>query len=167
MRLSPGVETSDLRRVSSPDSGFANARRGLLARIGLIVVAIGIGLLLQQWLRAYLAALDDRSRTDLLGARAELARVFQALAVVVFGTTGLVGVSVVQACRRAARELVFPPSGLRAWRAARTVTGPRALQMARIGMGLGVVLIAASAAGAGLSWYMAAVLRACRAGLAH
>lgn len=153
--------------MSSTHPDARNARLALLARLGLVVLAIGLGLVLQQLLRAYLADIQDEARTDLLGARAELARVFQALGIVIFGTTGFAGVSIVLACRRAARELVFPPPGLTAWGGARQVTGPRALLLARVGMGLGGTIVAASAAGAGLAWHIAAVLRACRAGVPH
>src|SRR5262249_21979377 len=132
------------------------------------VVAIGIGLVLQQVLRHYLAQIQDDARTDVLGARAELAHVFQAIGIGVFGMTGFVGVAIVRACRRAAREEVFPPQGFTSWGGgARTLTGPRALWLARVGIGLGATVVVASAAGAGLSWYIAAVLRACRAGVAH
>jgi len=153
--------------VSSTHPEFPDPKRALLARAGLVVVAIGVGLVLQHLLRAYLADIEDESRTDLLAARAELAHVFQALGIVIFGTTGALGASIALACRRAARDQVFPPTGLAAWRRARPVTGLRARLLAQVGMGLGATIVAASAAGAGLAWYIAAVLRACRAGVPH
>ena len=153
--------------VSSTHPELPNARRALLARIGFVLLAIAIGLVLQQVLRSYLAQIQDDARTDLLGARAELARVFQAIGIVVFGTTGFVGGSILLACRRAARDEVFPPPGLSSWGGATRVTGARARLLARIGMGLGATVVVASAAGAGLAWYIAAVLRACRAGVPH
>jgi hypothetical protein len=153
--------------VSSTHPEFPNARRALRARIGLVVLAICIGLVLQQVLGAYLAHIQDEARTDLLAARAELARVFQVIGIAIFGTTGFVGGSILFACRRAARDEAFPPPGLSTWGGTTRVTGPRARLLARIGMGLGATVVVASAAGAGLAWYIAAVLRACRAGVPH
>jgi hypothetical protein len=71
------------------------------------------------------------------------------------------------ACRRSLQTLEFPPSGLWSWGGPRRVTGERARIFARVGIGLAAVLIAASAAGGGLAWYAAAVLRACRSGVPH
>jgi hypothetical protein len=165
--LSFGHASADVFVVSSTHPDARSPRRALLSRLALIVVAVGIGLVLQQLLRTYLADIQDEARTDLVGARAELAHVFQAIGIVIFGTTGFVGVSIVLACRRAARDLVFPPPGLMAWGGARQVTGPRARLLAQIGTGLGATLVAASAAGAGVAWYIAAALLACRAGVPH
>jgi hypothetical protein len=94
-----------------------------------------------------------------------LARVFQVASVVVFGLTGALGVTVTLSCRRSLAREEFPPPGLWSWGARRVVTGAAARRLARIGMGLGITLALASAAGGGLLWYMAAVLRACRAGV--
>jgi hypothetical protein len=116
-------------------------------RLAVLVAAIAVGLLLQHLLALRLAALDDLARTDLLRARAELASLMQGIAVLVFGLTGGLGVGIVLSSRR------------------RVVTAPAARRLAQIGIALGVLLVAASAAGGGLLWYMAAVVRACRAGV--
>lgn len=141
-------------------------RRALLARLAALAVAIAGGLALQHVLAARLAEIDALSKTDMLAARAELARIFQIASVSVFGLTGALGVVVVLASRRASALQQFPPPGRLSWGSARpVVTGPRAVTCARIGIALGVTLVLASAAGGGLMWYMAAVLRACRAGV--
>jgi len=87
------------------------------------------------------------------------------MAVAVFGLTAAVGVGVVAACRRAAALEIFPPPGIWSWGTRRVVTGPAARRFARVGIGLGAVLVAASLAGGGLLWYAGAVVRACRAGV--
>lgn len=141
-------------------------RRALLARLGLVAVAVVAGLALQSLLSAQLAGIDARAKTDLLGARAELARIFEIASVAVFGLTGALGVVIVLACRRSLALLEFPPPGAFSWGSGRAVlTGPRARNAAWVGIALGVALALASAAGGGLLWYMAQVLRACRAGV--
>jgi hypothetical protein len=127
--------------------------------------AIGVGLALQHLLARRLGELDALARTDVLRARAELATLLQVIAVAVFGLTGAVGVSVIVSCRRAAALQSFPPPGVWSWGTRRVVSGPAARRLARLGVALGALLFAASAAGGGLLWYMAAVVRACRAGV--
>jgi hypothetical protein len=138
-------------------------RRSLLARLALLALAVALGLALQHWLTGRLAAIDARSRTDLLGARAELASLLEIASVSVFGMTGAVGVMVILASRRSLQVGVFPAPGVWSW-GSRTVTGPLARKGAIAAIFLGVTLIAASAAGGGLTWYMAKVVRSCRAG---
>ena len=140
--------------------------RALLPRLGFLLLAIAVGLALHQVLSVYLAQIGEDSKTDLLGARRELARVFELLGLGVFGLTGATGVAMVLACRRAAERAEFPPPGMWSVGGARRVTGPRAQLLARVGMGLGAAVVAASAAGGGLAFYAASVLRACRAGVA-
>jgi hypothetical protein len=128
--------------MSSVQPVVPNLRRALASRLAALALAIALGLWGQSWLRDYLAQIQEYAKTDLLGARAWLARVFEIGGLLVFGSTAAVGVGVMLSSRRR--------PGMR-----------------RIGLALGVVLVAASAAGAGLSWYAAAVLRACRAGVPH
>jgi hypothetical protein len=142
------------------------ALRALLVRLAIVAAAIAAGLALQHVLSARLARIDALARTDLLAARAELARIFEIASVAVFGLTGTIGVMIVLSCRRSLALQQFPPPGRWSWGSARAVvTGPRARSLARVGIVLGVTLVLASAAGGGLMWYMAAVLRACRAGV--
>ncbi|HTO52878.1 MAG TPA: hypothetical protein VMR50_05775 [Myxococcota bacterium] len=116
--------------------------RALAARLALLALALVLGLGGALWMRHYLAQIQEYAKTDLLGARAWLARSIQMGSLFVFGSSAAVGVGVILSARRR--------PNLR-W----------------VGFVLGGVLVAASAAGAGLSWYMAAVLKACRAGLPH
>jgi hypothetical protein len=142
------------------------AGRALLARLTAVVVAVALGLVLQQVLMAWLASIDALAKTDLLGARAQLASIFEIASVSVFGLTGAVGVTIVLSCRRSLALEQFPPPGRWSWGNRRAVvTGPRARSLAQVGIVLGVTLVLASAAGGGLMWYMAVVLRACRAGV--
>lgn len=141
-------------------------RRALLARLTVLAGAIALGLVLQHLVSAQLERIQTRSQTDLLGARAELASLFEVASVSVFGLTGALGVMIVIACRRSLALLEFPPPGLLSWGSRRVIaTGERARHAAVLGIALGVTLVLASAAGGGLLWYMARILRVCRAGV--
>jgi hypothetical protein len=139
--------------------------RALLLRLVVLAGAVGVGLWLQRVLMLRLEALDELAKTDVLRARAELATLLQVLAVLVFGLTAALGASIAVSCRRAIAEERFPPPGVWSWGSRRVMTGPAARRMAQIGVGLGAAIFAASAAGGGLLWYMAVVVRACRAGV--
>lgn len=149
------------RTEPAPHSG----RRIVATRLAVLAVAVALGLVMQHALELRLEALDELARTDVLRARAELATLLQAIAVLVFGLTAALGVSITVSCRRAIAEERFPPPGVWSWGSQRVVSGPAARRTAQIGVGLGAALFAASAAGGGLLWYMAVVVRACRAGL--
>ena len=96
--------------------------------------------------------------------RAKTIRVNTAsLAVAVFGATAAVGVAAIAACLKSLRLGVFPAPGTWSWALRHKLTGRQAVLAARVGMGLGATLVLVSAAGGGLLWYMAAVVRACRA----
>jgi hypothetical protein len=143
----------------------AGALRSLGLRLVVLAGAIGAGLWLQHVLSLRLEALDELAKTDVLRARAELATLLQVIAVAVFGLTAGLGVAILVSCLRAAREERFPPPGIWSWGTRRVVSGPAARRMAQIGAGLGAAVVAASAAGGGLLWYVAVVVRACRAGV--
>ncbi len=143
----------------------SGAGRSLALRLAVLAGAIGLGLWLQHVLALRLESLDELAKTDVLRARAELATLMQVIAVVVFGLTAALGVSIVVSCRRAAAEERFPPPGVWSWGTRRVLSGPAARRFAHVGIGLGALLFAASAAGGGLLWYMAAIVRACRAGV--
>lgn len=144
----------------------ARFRPGLRFRVAVVLGAIALGLVAQQLLSEYLWKIHELSRTDLLQARAALARVLEIASVVVFGLTGSVGVAMLRSARRSLALERFPVSDLWSWGSRRApVTGPRALALARVGLALAIALILASCAGGALTWYMAAVLRACRAGV--
>jgi hypothetical protein len=113
-------------------------RRGPLARAALALAAsLALGLVLQQQLAERLAAIDALARQDLLRARGELAFLLRAVGCGVFGLTGAVGVALIAASRRAIAVGQFPPPGVWSFGRGRP--------------------------GAGLTWWMAAVLLACRA----
>ena len=141
------------------------ARRDLWLRALVLAGAIALGLALQQVLARRLEELDALAKTDLLRARAELATLLKGIAVALFGLTGAVGAGVIASSRRALALGQFPAPGRWSWGARRVVSGVAAQRFARVGIGLGVLLIAASAAGGGLLWYMASVVAACRAGV--
>jgi len=140
--------------------------RSLALRLAVLGLAVALGLGLERLLAARLEELDalgHRSYADLLLARAQLATLLQQVAVGVFGLTAALGVGVIAACRRSLALELFPPPGSWSWGGRRKVAGRQAVLAARIGLGLGVALVLASAAGGGLLWYVAAVVRACRA----
>jgi hypothetical protein len=134
-------------------------------RLGVLALVIALGLVLQGWLVGFLEQIQLRSKTDMLGARAELAGVFQWGGLLLFGLTAATGVGVVATCRRGLALGVFPPPGLWSLGGVRQLTGPRARNALWVGIALGVLLVVTSAAAGGLAWYMGMVLRACRAGV--
>jgi len=141
------------------------SRRTLALRLGVLCGAVALGLVGQQMLGAHLVQIETLSRTDLLGARAELARVLEVSSVVVFGLTGGVGVALLASLRRGLALGQFPPPGLLSWGARQRLTGSHAALFTRVGMALALTLVLASCAGGALVWHMAAVLRACRSGV--
>jgi hypothetical protein len=149
------------RMESLPDR--PEARRALLTRIGVLAVAVALGLVLQRLLGRQLAGIDALSQRDVLAARAELAHLFEIVSLLVFGLTGATGVLTVIACRRCLATGEWPPPGMWSWGSRRVLTGRSALVLARVGVVLGALLVLASLAGGGLMWYMAARLLACRA----
>lgn len=128
-----------------------------------LVAALALGLGLQHLVAVRLAAIQALARSDVLAARAELAALFRVGGIALFGTTGALGIALAAASRRAIRSEVFPPPGVWSWPDARVITGPKALRLASVSLALAVLLVACSAAGGGLAWYMAAKLLACRA----
>jgi hypothetical protein len=128
-----------------------------------LALAVGLGLPLQHVLQIRLGQIQALASHDVLRARAELAGMLHAVAIGVFGFTGALGIALFMANRRAHREERFPPSGVWSWHSQRVVTGPRARTLARAAMALASLLVLLSIAGAGLTWYVASVLLACRA----
>jgi hypothetical protein len=151
--------------MSSDASAHPAPTRGVLARVAILAAAVTAGLVLHAVLAARLDAIQALSQTDLLAARASLAQILEVTAVGLFGATGALGVAIVLACRKSLALLHTPAPGRLSWGARKAVTGPPARRRARIGMALGIALVLASAAAGGLTWYMAVVLRACRAGV--
>jgi hypothetical protein len=139
--------------------------RAVWVRVGVIVAAMVLGLVLNHFVQRHLAALQVLAETDAIAARARLATEIRIGGLGLFALTGLLGVSLIATARRGARELRFPPTGLWGWGATRIVTGPAARRLAVVGVILGTLLIACSLAGAAVSWRMGTVLLACRAGL--
>lgn len=139
------------------------ARRYALTRLLVLAAAVALGLLLQGVLTARLEALEELAKRDVLAARATLAAWLRIGGAALFGSTGAVGISIGFSSCRAIGEGRFPPSGIWSFGAARVVEGPQARTFGSIGIALGALLFLASAAAAALTWYMAAVLLACRA----
>jgi hypothetical protein len=149
--------------MASPEVQIAGKPRSRLAVLATLALAVALGLALQQVLRTQLDEIQALAAHDVIRARAELAGIFRAVAVGVFGMTGALGIAIFASGRRALREGRFPPSGAWSWGAARVVSGSRARTMARAAMGLAIALFVLSVAGGVLSWYVASVLLACRA----
>jgi hypothetical protein len=135
----------------------------LRARLLLLAGAIVLGLVFQHLLGAWLDEIVERSKVDMLAARADLAWLIRSVGAGVFGLTGALGAAMAHACRAPGVAERFPPPGLMSLGARHVITGPTARVMTGVGLGLGLVLLVASLAGAALVWYMGAVLLACRA----
>jgi hypothetical protein len=150
--------------MSAPGMPSENPRRAVAMRLLAVTGAIGVGLGLQQLLASRLEAIEALARDDVIAARAELAGLLRVVAVLVFGATAGVGVSMLLACRRALETERFPPPGAWSYGAVRIATGPRARRLARLGTALAVALVGLSAACGGLMWILGARLLACRAG---
>jgi hypothetical protein len=144
----------------------AGRRRAIGIRLAVIAGAVALGLALQQVLGARLAEINALAQSDVIRARAELAGILRVVALGLFGLTGGLGFAMFASGRRALREGRFPPSGAWSFGAMRQVTGPRALRLARLSIALAAALVVCSLAGGALTWYMASVLLACRAGAA-
>ena len=127
-------------------------------RLLLIAGAVALGLGLQHLLGVRLDAIVERSKVDMLAARAELAWLIRGVGAGVFGLTGALGAVMAHSCRSPRLAERFPPPGLMSFGARHVVTGPTARTLTSVGLGLGVVLLLASIAGAALVWYMGAVL---------
>jgi hypothetical protein len=132
-------------------------------RLLLLAGAVALGLLLQQVLSARLEAIVVHSKSDMIAARAELALLIRAVGLIVFGMTGSLGAAIAGSCRSPRTAERWPPPGVLSYGGRRVVTGPMARTLTGVGLALGLGLLAASAAGAGLVWYVGAVLLACRA----
>ena len=142
------------------------SRYVLQVRIAAVIAAVVLGLVAQRLLSTYLWQIQELAETNVLQARAALALVLEIASVVVFGLTGSVGVGILFSSRRSLALEQFPVSDLWSFGSRRRpVTGPRARRLAQLGIALAVLLILASCAGGALTWYIAAVLRACRAGV--
>lgn len=149
--------------MSIADPQLARGRRFWATRALTLAGALALGLLLQHGLAARLEALQSLAREEPVRARAELAFLLRVVGSGVFGFTGVLGMAMIEACRRAIEAERFPPPGAWSWSAARIVTGPRARRLALAAMGVAVTLVACSIAGGALTWHMAARLLACRA----
>jgi hypothetical protein len=159
-----GARRSGSWMESSSGVGFPS-RHPIALRVAILCAVIAFGLVGQHLLGAYLARIEELSHTNVLEARAALALVFEVVSVSVFGLTGLTGVTLLLALRRGFAVGQFPPPGMWSWGARRTFTGPAARRLSQLGVVLAICLVLASCAGGGLTWYMASVLRACRAGV--
>jgi hypothetical protein len=149
--------------MSASSAQIARNRPYWLVRGVVLAGAIALGLWLNGEVGAYLATIQERAQTDVLGARAELARVFRWLAVGLFGGVALLGLHLLATARRALRAGQYPPPGAWSFGATRHWQGEPARRVARIMTGLSVALVLLACAGGGLSWYVASVLLACRA----
>src|SRR5262245_13893295 len=102
--------------MHSTDTGAARSlRRDLALRLGVAAVALALGLVSQHLLAGRLAQIDELSKRDLLGARAQFATLLRFVAVGLFGLTGAVGACMIASCRRALALAVYPPPGVWSW----------------------------------------------------
>ena len=134
----------------------------VVQRLLVIAGAIAAGLFLQQLLGERLAEIAAHAQRDKIAARAELATLIRGTIGTACGLTAALGLWIAIACRDPSAATAFPPPGLVSI-AARTVSGPRARTLTRIGFWLGGTLLVASLAAVALAWYAGAVLLACRA----
>jgi hypothetical protein len=151
--------------MAAPDVQIARRPRAWLPLALALVVACGLGLGLQHVVAGRLDEIEALAQHDVIRARAELAQILRIVAVGLFGMTGALGVAMLVSGRRASIEGRFPPSGVFSWSARRVLSGDPARSMARASIVLGALLVACSLAGAALTWHMASVLLACRAGV--
>jgi hypothetical protein len=151
--------------MAAQDAQLPGARRhrDWIARLAVIAGAIALGLWLQGLVGARLAQIQLLADEDLFRAREELAGVLRLGGALVFGFTCATGIAIACSSHAALRAQRFPPPGIWGWGSARVVTGPQAALLARVMLGLGLVLALLSLAGGGLLWFVAAELLACRA----
>jgi hypothetical protein len=150
--------------MTASDAPLRSPRRAIAGRLLAVAGAVAAGLALQQVVAARLEAIQALSETDVVAARAALARVFQVAAIGIAGGVGGLGVAIALSSRRALAEGRFPPTGALAFGRGRApLSGPPALRLARIGVGLGAALALLSLAAGGMLWWMARVLLLCRA----
>ncbi len=134
-------------------------------RVGVLLGAGLIGLLLNHLVQVHLATLADLARTDPIAARARLALEIRSGGLALFAVVGALGASLVSASLRAVRAERFPPPGMWSVGTTRTLTGRAARRSAYVGLVLASVLVLAALAGGWLSWEMGTRLLACRAGV--
>ena len=137
--------------------------RLLVPRLAVLALAVALGLLLQRVVAGRLEEIQALASQDVIRARAELAALLRVGGASLFGFVAATGLAIVASARRALATRQFPPPGIWSWGTRRITTGPRALTLARTSLVLGAMLVACSAAGGGLVWYVASVLLACRA----
>ena len=77
--------------MAAPRAQLACSPRFWITRVAVLALAIALGLWLQGRMADYLASLQTLAQHDVIEARARLARVFQGMAVGLFGGTGLLG----------------------------------------------------------------------------
>ncbi len=129
-------------RTPAPET--QRLRGALGGRLLVLAVAVALGLVLQKLLRERLDSIGLHSQRDMIAARAELAVLIRAVGLSVFGLTAALGAAIAASCRSPRSAERFP---------------------AGVGLALGLLLLAASLAGAGFVWYVGALLLACRAGV--
>ena len=137
--------------------------RLLVPRLAALALAVALGLILQRVVAARLQEIQALASQDVIRARAELAALLRVGGALLFGFIAATGLAIVASARRALATGQFPPPGIWSWGTRRVTTGPRARTLARTSLVLGAMLVACSAAGGGLVWYVASVLLACRA----
>jgi len=140
-----------------------DVRRAVRSRVAVLVVAIGVGLLLQLLLRHHLADLQARAADDPIAARAQLAGEVRVGGLALFGLTALLGVAWTATAIQGWRVRRFPPSRSWLWGGNRIFTGVQARWVAAFGVVLGTALVACSVAGASITLEMVTRLLTCRA----
>jgi hypothetical protein len=121
--------------MATPQIGPQTGLPPVVRRLLIGAAALALGATLHHVLRARLDAIQELSLRDMLAARAELAMVLRVVGTFIFASTGGLGIAIAASTANA--------RDIRRY--------------------LGLVILAASLAGAALIWYAAAILNACRA----
>jgi len=140
-------------------------RRAVWLRVGVFAGAVLLGLVLNHFVQRHLETLQALAVDDPIAARRQLAWEIRIGGLGLFAVVFALGVSLIPAALRAAREERFPPPGMWSVGAARVTTGPAARIAAFVVAVLGALLIVCATAGGWLSWEMGTRLIACRAGV--
>lgn len=151
--------------IAADATPTVSSRRAILLRLGVLAVAVVVGLVLNHFVRRHMLALQELAASDPIAARTTLASEFRIGGLALFGVVCALGMSLVAASLRAARAERFPPAGVWGCGATRVVTGPAARRAAYAGVVLGSLLVLCALAGGWLSWEMSVRLLACRAGV--
>jgi hypothetical protein len=150
--------------MASPDVQRIRSR-SVPARLAVLAGAIALGLALQGVVGARLAEIQELAERDVVAARQQLGAILRVVAIGLFGGLTALGGWMAWASWRSLADGVFPPRGAWGFGSAGRLEGAAARRAAGAMLGLAIALAVLSLVGGGLTWYMAATLIACRAGV--